>query len=745
MNVFVKKISIVISVLLFLATISCRKKAFDEYYSRPDSLAAPIYQQLLSKGNFKNILACIDKANYKDILSGAGYWTFFAPNDKAFDQFFIDRGISNINQIDSTTAQQIVTYALVYNAFQKVRMGDYQSTIGWVAKQAFRRRTANYKGFYDDTTFAGQKLKALAVNRNAAWVLGDNNNKYIPYFVDGFLAARGISATDYNYFYTTPYTGFNVVNASVVNADIPAENGFIHEIDHVILPLKSIDEYLASKPQFSEFKKLYDKYMVLFAQNTDATTRYKNISGLNDLIFLKIYNAGLAFSLNNENYLKVQDNDAQTNAWTLFAPRNDVFIKYRDSVLLENYPSLDLLPQQIIIDFLNAHMFQTAVWPTKFATSNNVQAEPARFNSGTNGQPSDVIDKQILSNGNFYGTSKVQAANVFTTVYGKPYLDPNYTLMTRALDQNYRYTISIPTLQFTIFMMSDQLLKAKGYDYNVNQSAWQYTAPGTTAVTIGNVARDRLQRLLGNHIVPTVNDEMANLSGSGIIETIGGEYIKWNAGKFKSAASGNGSFPSTLTAGASKIAINGRAYYSDSLLNYSDTLIGATIRQLGAASTSPFNYFYQYLYSSPIYTSATGTIVGVDLGAFYTLFIPNNTAIQAAVTAGLLPKNSNGTPNFAPTTQGGKDSVNNFIKFHFIDKNTIVPDGKKPTGNYNTLYKTASGDVGQVIININTLGTMQLTDRSATPRKANVVIANSNNLTNRCVIHLIDNYLQYQP
>ncbi len=742
MNALLKSL-LIITLAVFVLS-SCKKKAFDEYYNRPDSLAAPIYQQLQARGNFQHLIACINKAGYKDILGAAGFWTFFAPNDKAFEQFFIDKGISGDSQLDSNTAQQIVTYAMVYNAFAKARLGDYQSNAGYVPNQAFRRRTVNYAGFYDDTTLTGQKVKALGSNRNGFFVLGDNNNKSIPYFLDNFMAARGLTAADYNYFYpNATYKGFNVVNATVVNADIFAENGYIHEIDKVILPLKSIDQYLATKSDYSEFKKLYDKYMVQFVQNSDATTRYKNITGLNDLIFIKTYNSGLGFSLNNENYQKVQDNDAQTNSWTLFAPRNDVFIKYRDSVLLENYPSLDVVPQQIILDFLNAHMFTNAVWPSKFSNTNNVQAEPARFNPNT-----DIIDKQILSNGNFYGTSKVQAANVFTTVYGKPYLDPKYLLMTRALDQTLRYNITVPTLQYTIFMMSDQLLRAKGFDYNFNQSAWQYTVPGTTNVTIGNVARDRLQRVLATHIVPTKNDEMGNLSGTGIIETINGEYIKWNAGKLSSAGTTtsyaitpSGNFK--VTAGASKTAVNGRVYYSDSLLEFSDTLIGATIRQLGAAATSPYNSFYKYLFNSYIYTQATGAIVGVDLGVFYTLFVPTNNAIAAAAAAGLLPRNADLTPNFAPSTRAAQDSVVNFIKYHFLDKNTIIPDGKKDPGTYNTLYKSAAGDQGQMFITVNSPGVMQLKDKSAGQRVANVIIANSNNLANRCVIHLIDNYLQY--
>ena len=38
-------------------------------------------------------------------------------------------------------------------------------------------------------------------------------------------------------------------------------------------------------------------------------------------------------------------------------------------------------------------------------------------------------------------------------------------------------------------------------------------------------------------------------------------------------------------------------------------------------------------------------------------------------------------------------------------------------------------------------GSMQVTDMNG--RKANVIVASSNNLSNRTVIHLIDNYLKY--
>jgi Fasciclin domain len=382
-------------------------------------------------------------------------------------------------------------------------------------------------------------------------------------------------------------------------------------------------------------------------------------------------------------------------------------------------------------------MWQTSVWPSKFATTNNFQAEPARFNPST-----DIIDKKLLSNGIFYGTNKVQQANVFSTVYGKAYLDPNYQLMTRALDQNYRYTIMIPSLKFTVIMMSDAVLRSYGFDWNTAQSAWQYTKPGTTAVTIGNAARDMLQRILATHIVPTPNGELDNIAGSGIVETINGEYIKYNAGTFISAGSQDSGY--VVRSLGSKTASNGLVYYANNLLNFSTKTLGTNITALGSATSSNFNYFYQYLKNSALFNATTGDILGITPGVFYTIFIPSNAAIQSAVNAGLLPGTGTGatkTANFNPTTQADRDLVSAFIQYHILNKNTVVPDGKK-SGTYETLYHKLSGDPGTISVS-NAPGSMQITDNFG--RTANVIVPSSNNLANMCVIHLIDNYLKYNP
>ncbi|QJD95251.1 hypothetical protein HH214_04850 [Mucilaginibacter robiniae] len=740
MNKFLTNLFIVCSIALTFS--SCRKKAYDDFYGRPENLAPPIYQVLQSKGNFSNLLACIDKSGYKATLNAAGYWTFFAPNDEAFKKYFTENNTS-IDRMDSVTARKIVTYCLVYNSFKTDHIADYQANTGWVINNAFKRRTAYYDGVYQDAA-NGQQMSIISSNRNpyltgntanVSYIFGDNNNKYIPYFFDSYITTKGLSAADYNYFFpNATYSGFNVVDASVVNKDITAENGTIHEINRVVLPLPSLEQYLASNPQYSAFKKLYDQFMITYQANADATHRNTVLTGSGATVYVKQYSNLLGFSPNNENFLKVMDNDGQSDGYSLFVPSNDVFNKYLNDVILENYKTVDKLPTQIIADLLNAHMWQTTVWPSKFSTTNNIQGEPARFSATGN-----VVDKKFCSNGVFYGTNIVQQANVFSSVYGKAYLDPNYSLMTRALDLNLRYTVSSPNLKFTVFMMPDAVLRSLGYDYSTANSAFTYTSNGVT--TVGNTARDQLLRILNLHIVLTPSGELNDLSGSGIAETYGGEYIRWKGNTVY--AGGNVENNQVIGVTGSKTANNGKVYYlNNNVLQYPVNTVASQIQKNAAKSSDPYYDFYQYLINSTVYSATTGEITAIQPGVFYTIFIPTHQAILDAVKNGWLPGTVSGsivTPNYNPSSSTDKDMVSRFILFHILDGNTVAPDGKK-NGQFATLLKNSVGDKVNLVI-ASQLNSMQIGDNKG--RTANLVPANSNYLATRTLLHQIDTYLQY--
>lgn len=713
--------------LLFLFS-SCRKKEWDKYYGRPSDLAQPIYRVLQARGNFTHFLACIDKSGYKSNLSSGGYWTIFAPNDSAFAVFFKENAISGDEGIDSALAQKIVRYALVYNAYRKADLSSYQVSGGADTSAAFKRKTAYYNWVYSEN---GKTV--LAANRNGSFDPSDNNNKYIPYFLDKFLSFNGLSAYDYNYFYPqSTYTGFNVAGASVVNADIPAENGLIDEVNRVITPLPNLEEYLAGNDDYSEFRRLLAK-VISYQSNGDITLRNQALTGSADSVFIKLYDAGgllgLAFSPNNENFI-LSTTDAQTNGWSLVAPTNEALIPYEQKIL-SHYGTFDAAPPEVLISLLNSLMWTTSIWPSKLAQTVNSEQEAPTFSL------SNVVDKKICSNGFFYGVNKVQDANVFRTIYGKAFLDPNYSLMTRALNADIKFSIINPEGHFTMIMMSNKVMNAGGYDFNTNQNSWSYLPAGGT-VSYGANPQSRVFRILQTSVFVTQNHELDDLSGEGIVETWDNEYVRYKNNTL--FAGGNMDDGTVVHIDSSSTSVNGKVYYVDGLLTFSELSLGAHLKNLAASQPDYYSSFYNYLSNSTLWSASDLSILGTTPGNFYTIFVPTNAAISQAVMDGLLPGNTTtGVPNFKPSNANDQQEVIQFITYHILDKNSVVPDGKK-SGAYPTLLKTLNGDL--TFINVtNHVNSMQLKD--AYGNVANVNVPESNILCDRAVIHSIDKVLNF--
>jgi hypothetical protein len=454
------------------------------------------------------------------------------------------------------------------------------------------------------------------------------------------------------------------------------------------------------------------------------------MTGSDDPVYIKFYTPSLAYSPNNENFLKQADNDAQSDGWTMFAPTDEAANEYITNVLLEHYNSLDEMPTSIIFDFINAHMWQTTVWPTKFNSALNFLGEEARFDPA-----SDVVEAKVLSNGMFYGTNKAQDADVFRSVYGKAYLDPKYSLMTRFLNRELKSTIISPHVKFTLFLVPDEVLRSAGHDYNPTRNEWIYN--GTTSLAVENWSR-----MMNMHVLITQQGELNDLSGDGIAETFGGEFIKYSNNKV--FAAGNLEEDVLVTVNSpelpSKIAYNGIVHYADSIIRFPDNVPakgpGFYIRDLGDAPGEPYQAFYNYLFNSTIFNKTTGDINGVSSGVFHTFFIPSNDAIAQAVTDGVLPA------SVTPTTDADKQKVADFILFHILPKFSIISNGKEE-GAFETLFKTLAGDATTLMVsNKPQLSEFTVTDMEGVT--ATVVDGSSSHvLGNRAVFHQIDNYLRY--
>jgi uncharacterized surface protein with fasciclin (FAS1) repeats len=729
---------IVISTIIILLT-GCRKEEFDAFYGRPENLGDPIYQQLQAKGTFTKFLDCIDRSGYKETLSSAGSWTVFAPTDAAFETYLKEKGLTKISD---ELATAIVRYSMTYDGEKFEKLTDFFSSKGFVKNSAFRRRTVFYDFVYDEIDNNGAPIKAIASNRNGAYLPGDFNNKNIAYYFTPFMTTAGVTAADYNFFYpNSTYTGRNVGPANVIDGqyNISAENGFIHVIDKVLEPPLSIDRYIATKSDYSVFKSMLDKF-VTYNVNTDVSHRYQVLTGKSDNVYVKNYNALLAFSPNNENYLKLDANDAQQGTYSIFAPTNAAVNTYAKSTLLKYWgkkgvktiEELYVVAPDLVRDFINSHLFTSAVWPSKFASTNNSLGDASKLTTA------DVVDRQVLSNGYLYGINKAQDASVFSTVYGNVNLDPDYSIMKQALIY-FGLTIPLktPSLRYMIVMIPDVTLRKMGFYYD----PFYASAP----IRGDNVA---LKRILQTHIIPLGSRAVPNFAaGSGILEASNGEYIKYNAGKLISAGTSDSVLVAkqTIPIDSTKTPVNGVAVYGKEALTYTVLPIGKHIERYGTLATDPYYDFFQYLKSNLLYNASTGAITGLTDGVNYTVFIPTKAAITQAVKDGMLPGNvTTGVPTYAPTDGLDIGKVSKFIQYHIINKSTVVSDGEK-TGLYETLLKNDGGDAASVRVITNTTSALILTD--VANRTSNVMLGisdRSNVLSNRAVIHQISNYLKYQ-
>jgi uncharacterized surface protein with fasciclin (FAS1) repeats len=725
------RLSICFAILTGCLLPACRNE-IDEYYERPGWLEPTIYEQLKGKGQFDSYLSVVDKAGYKDVLGKAGFFTVFAPTDQAFQEFIQEQSFASVDAIDTATAKKIVSYLVVYNSFTQEQIDDYQSTneLGWILDQAFKRTTANYKWVYTEEV-DGDMINVIDQNgipqlteSPAIFRPEDNNNKNIPYFTDPFMSHENISAYDYNYFFPeSEYTGFNVVDAEVTEADILCENGVVHAVDKVILPLLNLDELLSANPEYSEFRNVIDKYIREFTLAPSSfIDRYEQVEGTRKDVYVKSYPL-LNFAPNCENYMRYgggETYDTQIDGWTLFAPDNASVRDFLDNKFLVHYKSLDNMSPQIIAEFVNAHFFRTTVWPSKFETTTNMFGEPARFDP-----EDDVIEKKFGSNGVFYGTSKIQATDAFYTALGPIILDPDYSLMLQALyTSELFYIVKNTGIKLTVFMIDNETFENLGFSYDITRSAWEINNPD-----MGTNAGVAINRLINLHVIL---GEHTDLTGDALLETYGGEFIRHSYGFIWAA--GNVEQNEFVIPSNKKKASNGLTYNLNIGLRYSIDDIGRQI------SGNP-NYakFYDYLEKSAtdlpgyVYDINTNAIANLKNTENNTLLIPANAAMDSAAAHGMVPK-----LGFAVWSQAEQDKFLKFVMYHVIAKVIITNDGKV-SGERETLYKTVEGKTYMTIFNDG--DNFGMIDHRG--RVANVVMSASNVLSNRAVIHQIDNYLIY--
>lgn len=777
------KIFLLLTVVFFF--IQCSDDR-DAYYDEPSWSEPPLYEVLQKEGRFSNYLKCVDRTLHSSSLHGSGLFTCFAPNDDAFKAFLSAKGYPSVDDIPQSVVEQIVAYSLVYNSYEFDRLSDILYG-GWDTLQSIKKRTPYYETIHRE--FNGTD-SIWVVDYNSESKYFDEtkaNSKYLPFYLAKYFDSRTkpLTAEDYNTFYpSTQYTGRNVQSTSVLQSDMHACNGIVHEISEVLMPLPNLEKML-EKDNYSMFRNLIQSksptgsYNYISYYTSPNITQYfqsiypsKNI----DMVYVKYY-SGLQVKLNLESY-GTTDKEAETNGFTLFAPDNSAVQKFFNEKLKDYYPSIDKVPVDILKYFINAQMINEMVWPGTYKGMMNSQGDYLN-GSGSSGPGFDknrYYDIHPASNGFFYGSNDYIKSHYFETVFAEILLNPQYSLLNNAFSKYFESSLmeelmrsslnGYSTVDYIILLPSDDLLTKDGFTWQWITSAYGFTHSSSLVV-----ADTRMQRLIKSHVFKRIHNaeidtRLANFAGNpnlgydgyGYAINAEGDIIRFKNGKIQML--GNYDEDNWVTATFKKSFNNGSVYTIDRLLQYSrNTTLPSSVDgwqeqpmlhyiQKAAKSNPNISIYNDYMTELLTQVSFPFTLSN---SSSYTLLMPNNEAMQQAIDLKLLP-----------TIEETRASIENlqkaiaFIKYHILPGKTYLDDGYNrvllssgATQVYDvtaTMHKILiTSTYVKVDKGINNILSFHTQNKGAVNSTANVVrgVNHSNIFGAKAVLHEIDNYLQY--
>ncbi len=801
---------------LFLIT-SCSND-FDEYFKRPSWLEEPAYDALQSKGNFTDYLKLVNRTLYSSVLKGSGSYTFFAPNDDAFKIYLAGKSLTSVDQISDADAAKIVAYSLVYNSYSSAHLGDIAGTT-WTEGGSVRKLTPYYKGIYNED-----------VSGVTSWVIdpydqaGDASTTIMPYrylsiFTPKYFSANGLSSSDYETFYNGMYNTLdnkiNVMGASVLNQEngspeIDVENGAVYEVNRVNADVTNIDEKLTADSKGNEFRNILNRKLsdgtyqfVSYEENTDNTAYYKKIYPSSNISHLYYKSYSLPFSFNVErsaNTSNVNESDAQT----LFVPTNTAVDTWKEKITSLYDITESEIPDIAWQYFLQAHMVDHLVWPSKYKSEINVNSE---FLNGAGSNGNDLssagIDTcKMASNGFYYRINSVIPCGYFESIYGKMLMDKSYSYLNSIITNIYSTDLMTDFLKsplkgyteenMTLLLPSNALIASDGYTYDssVSDVASRFTNSSLKGSTS---AIERLKRIIRMGIFERVNNSSTNTSitdfsatEDGLADYNGyayaidyyGDMVRYKNNQLQWAGNITDGSKVTATKVVDKSGNNpynnGQVFKIDGLPQYSSrNNVDSAAVDLGWNDQNTKVFISKYLKNNSEvsvfykYWTALNSLIDIPTSKYYTILIPDNNSMNAAIAAGDMPAYSSLVPYAGTLNSVLSPAAVAFIYNHVLQGGIYPDDGKayiidnfKYYSTYTvssmqpytvssvtnkskaTVYK-GSGNVLTFKANNITNGATVLVKGGDSPVIVERGIARSNIIGPRAVIHEVNGYLKY--
>jgi uncharacterized surface protein with fasciclin (FAS1) repeats len=650
-----KVIKFILLIIMIILFPNCEQQ-FDKYYKVPDNLIGTIVDVLEEDGNYALFCQALKLVDYADIIGKTGSFTVFAPNDSAFHEFFKESGYGSLEDIPPEELRSMIMYHIVFWSYSRYKLLyglGIEDENSIYTTDNFRKETKYKPPISQEEDSTGKKYNIF------------HEYKYLSVFSAEYFLEHKLDA-QYNYSFFFPgstFSGFHVNNASILEYDIPAQNGWIHRIDKVMIPPDNHEQILNRHPEFSDFISLLDQ-RTAFIYDDAATRQQKGNGDINndgklDSLFRKY------FLLNSESYSLDMENvegAGQSRMYTLFAPSNEA---------LRNFMTEQTTGYSSIYDFDNywinwylGHYIGYNYWPSQLSSMSTDWPMPlASVSRDGNIAQDNIVFSQLASNGQFYGINKYLLPKSFETAAGPVFGNKDFEWFCELLIF-YKVDILLNNedIDYTVFAPTNDAMSKAGY----------YARDGLggfglyhTQNPLSPLPRSRAVDLIKSHIV-TGEMEPGDFEEGTFVKTTQNTYIGITAeGIF------GGENPTIISVGSpEKAKVNGVVYPINNMLispsNNVLQIIGDQVKH------PEFQEFYKLLQESGLilldenfnYTVLSNLATGLS----YSCMIPTNQAIIDGKSAGLIPADS--------------EQLKQFLRYYFIE-GMIFSDGKN-SGTFRT-------------------------------------------------------------
>lgn len=446
-----------------------------------------IYGYMKEQGNYSNYLQLIEDLGQAEILSKTGSKTMFIADDDAFAKFYASNswGVKSYGELSLAQKKLLLNSSMIDNPYSTSMLSsaESQGSSGRPVKGEVCRRSSSQSLFDSVTVVTAATADAILpdnasfndvrANHDSIVLFTDASNAApMVHFTGKFVGVNKLENADIDFLYNQRGTGnfktddVYVNNSKVINSNIFCKNGFIHQVDNVIMPLDNMAELIRKNPQATIYSSLIERFAA--PKDSIPLTRTYNLAfGTDyDTVFVKRYfsdrsagstmstsipflfdkngkpfddgNTSLKYDPGWNGYIPEISNDRQPmmeDMGVMLVPTDAAITEWWNNgggtVIKDYYGTLEDTPNSVLDDLIRVNQLESfaSSVPSRFDAVLNDANEPLGITMD------DVDSVYIGCNGFVYLTNKVFAPTSYSSVLFPAVIDTtNFRIISNAIE-----------------------------------------------------------------------------------------------------------------------------------------------------------------------------------------------------------------------------------------------------------------------------------------------------------------------